>query len=352
MCTRILYSDNTFETTSTPNVVTGRNMDWGSKTTFAEFWLFPVGMNRVGLVSEKIGDFTPFTWTSKYGSVVISGYNAGTSDGINTQGLVANLLFLSVAEFPASKPGERLMSTGAWPQYLLDTCATVEEAVKTMEDLEKENIRIVELEIPGREGRRAGLHLCVSDATGNSAIFEYKDGKLVIYHGKQYTVMTNEPFYDEQLAMNEYWQRRNKDSLAFLPGTQRADDRFARASYYLSQVERNVDTRTAVAIAFSIIRNVTVPLRLKNTNPDLPSQAETIWSTVIDQKNRVYYYLYSLNPAACWINLDELDFSVNSGVRKIPALESNFKLGGDITDQFKPAEPFEFTDSPQLPISN
>jgi Linear amide C-N hydrolases, choloylglycine hydrolase family len=45
-----------------------------------------------------------------------------------------------------------------------------------------------------------------SDATGDSAIFEYLCGKLVIHHGRQYTVMTNSPVYDEQLALNRYWQ--------------------------------------------------------------------------------------------------------------------------------------------------
>jgi penicillin V acylase-like amidase (Ntn superfamily) len=30
------------------------------------------------------------------------------------------------------------------------------------------------------------------------------DGKLVIHHGKQYTVMTNSPTFDQQLALNAY----------------------------------------------------------------------------------------------------------------------------------------------------
>jgi choloylglycine hydrolase len=55
---------------------------------------------------------------------------------------------------------------------------------------------------PLPNGFRAGLHLSLSDATGDSAILEYINGKLVIHHGSQYRVMTNSPTFDQQLALN------------------------------------------------------------------------------------------------------------------------------------------------------
>ena len=67
----------------------------------------------------------------------------------------------------------------------------------------------------------------ISDATGDSAIFEYIKGKLIIHHAKQYQVMTNSPSFDEQLALNKYWEAIGGQT--FLPGTSRAADRFARA---------------------------------------------------------------------------------------------------------------------------
>ena len=39
--------------------------------------------------------------------------------------------------------------------------------------------------------RLATLHLSISDATGDCAIFEYVGGKLTVYHSKEYKVMTN-----------------------------------------------------------------------------------------------------------------------------------------------------------------
>lgn len=48
-----------------------------------------------------------------------------------------------------------------------------------------------------------------------------------MHHGMQYQVMTNSPSYDQQLALNAYWE--SLGGLTFLPGINRAADRFARA---------------------------------------------------------------------------------------------------------------------------
>ena len=53
--------------------------------------------------------------------------------------------------------------------------------------------------------------------------------------------MTNSPVYDKQLALNEYW--KDVGGLVFLPGTNRAADRFARASFLLGAIPRR-STRT------------------------------------------------------------------------------------------------------------
>ena len=38
-------------------------------------------------------------WVAKYGSVVASGYEAGSADGMNEKGLVANLLYLAESDY-------------------------------------------------------------------------------------------------------------------------------------------------------------------------------------------------------------------------------------------------------------
>lgn len=84
---------------------------------------------------------------------------------------------------------------------MLDNYATVSEAV---EGLSKEEFVLVTDNVAGQQ-RKATLHLSISDAKGDSAIFEYINGKLVVHHDASYTVMTNSPVFDKQLALNEYW---------------------------------------------------------------------------------------------------------------------------------------------------
>ena len=69
----------------------------------------------------------------------------------------------------------------ALPTWVGDVTA---EAV---EGLQKEEFRLVPIKAP--TGEPGTVHLSVSDASGDSAIFEYIDGKLTIHHGKQYQVI-------------------------------------------------------------------------------------------------------------------------------------------------------------------
>ena len=73
-------------------MITGRNMDW-EEDLASNLYIFPAGMKRNGASGAS-----SITWTSKYGSVVVAGYEAGTTDGMNEKGLVANLLYLAESE--------------------------------------------------------------------------------------------------------------------------------------------------------------------------------------------------------------------------------------------------------------
>jgi choloylglycine hydrolase len=52
--------------------------------------------------------------------------------------------------------------------------------------------------------------------------------KQVIHHDRKYQVITNSPIFEKQLALDEYWKEIG--GTIMLPGTNRAADRFARAS--------------------------------------------------------------------------------------------------------------------------
>ena len=150
--------------------------------------------------------------------------------------------------------------------------------------------------------------------------------------------MTNSPFYADQLAILGYWQQIG--GLTMLPGTNRASDRFVRASFYINAVAQSADPKIAVPAVMSVMRNVSVPYGV--STPDKPHIASTRWRTVCDQKNRVYYFEPTLAMETFWVNLAAIDFSKGSGERTL-TLAGGQSYAGDVTAKFrKSAKPFAF----------
>ena len=111
-----------------------------------------------------------------------------------------------------------------------------------------------------------------------------------------------------------------------LPGTNRAADRFARASFLLSAIPKHTDPNyikgvpqqsyayQAVASVLSVQRAVSVPLGI--TTPDQPNISSTIWRTVSDQKNLVYYFDSATRPNTFWVTLAKLNLERGAPVKK------------------------------------
>lgn len=320
-CTRVVYKgpDST--------ILTARSMDW-KEDSRSNLWIFPRGMERSGEIAKN-----PLQWTSKYGSVITSAYDISSTDGMNEMGLVANLLWLSESEYPAwngEKPG---LSVAAWVQYILDNFATVSEAVA---DMESGRYDVVSDMMPDGS-RMATLHLSISDTMGDNAVFEYVGGKLVIYHDPSYQVMTNSPIFEQQLALNEYW--KTIGGTTFLPGTNRAADRFVRASFYAHAIPQTTDTIEAITGIFSVIRNCSVPLGI--STPDQPQISSTRWRTVSDQKNKIYFFASTTHPNIFWVEFKDIDFSKDAPVKMLD-LVSGKTYAGNTAGLFTESEPFLF----------
>lgn len=322
-CTRVVYEG------LNGTIITARSMDWKG-TIPANLWVFPRGIERNGEAGNN-----SVKWKSKFGSVITSSWDIASSDGMNEKGLVGNLLWLVESTYPKfEKNGnQKGLAVSLWLQYVLDNYATVNEVVKT---LEKNEFVVVSSHIPGTD-IFATVHLSVSDATGDNAIFEFINGKLVIHHDRKYVAMTNSPIFDEQLAINTYW--KGIPGTIMLPGTNRAADRFTRASYYIDAIPKTDDIRTAIASVFSVIRNCSVPLGI--SSPTEPNISSTRWRTVADQKNLVYYFDNVLNPNVVWVEFSKLDFSEKGKIRKL-TLANNENYSGESSMNFKTAQPFKF----------
>jgi choloylglycine hydrolase len=116
------------------------------------------------------------------------------------------------------------------------------------------------------------VHLAISDPSGDSAIFEYIGGKLVIHHGRQSRVMTNLPASRQQLALNQHWKEIG--GTVMLPGTNRAADRFARASFHSNAARQSADLSETIAAVLGVVRKLSVPQGI--STPGQPSISSTL----------------------------------------------------------------------------
>lgn len=322
-CTRVVFhGDNS-------NVMTARSMDWKTDVG-TNLWILPSGVKRNGLAGPQ-----SMQWSAKYGSVVATGYDISTTDGLNEKGLNANLLWLVESEYPQIEKSKKpKLSISLWAQYVLDNFSTVAEAV---EFLKKEPFDVISDQVPG-ENRLATLHLSISDKTGDSAIVEYIGGRQVIHHNKSYQVMTNSPTFDQQLALNQYWKQIG--GTVFMPGTNRAADRFARASFYIQAIPKHVDSNSSLASVFSVIRNVSVPYGL-NTEEE-PNISSTRWRTVVDHKRNLYFFESAVSPNVFWVDLNKINFKDGKSRKLDLGKDQSNTFAGDATAAFTETKPFVF----------
>jgi len=337
MCTRITYK------TADSKIYNGRNLDW-YESPKPSIWALSAGLKRCGAATGK-----SVTWTSKYASIVTSNYeysqscnqsqkNVGaTGDGINEKGLVANLLWLADSHYPVDgqpyTQDKQPLSLAAWTQYILDLCQNVEEAIQMMAKVYIQTSYVPDSKI------KALCHLAVGDAQGKIAIFEYIKGELHIssnlalknkpkhycqYNDEQMLVMTNEPYFSEQLAMDKYWALSNRERVKsgcpiHLPGTSSSTDRFVRASYYTKQLKtENVDTEDALSGVASVMHNVARPIgEAADSTTEKPNEAQTFYTTMADQSTLFYFYQSVFSPFIIWINFNQLKFPVHAAAEGI-----------------------------------
>lgn len=321
-CTRAVYlgPKNT--------VLTARSMDWDADVG-SNIWVMPRGIQRDGAAG-----INSIKWQAKYASVITTFFEVASVDGINEKGLVANVLYLaeSVYPKPTANDKRKTLSISAWAQYVLDNYATVNEAVSA---LSAEPFIVLAVETP--DGKPGVGHLAISDSTGDSAIFEYIDGKLVVHHGSKYQVMTNSPTFDQQLAINKYWEEIGGGIM--LPGTSRAADRFVRASYYIGIAPQTDDLVKSTAETFAVIRNASAPFG--TSVPGKPNIAATLWRTVSDSKNMRYYFESATGPNVFWIELKDLDFAKQTQTRKLN-ISGGEVYAGNAVKELKDATAFKF----------
>ncbi len=313
-CSRVFWNDN-----GQANVV-ARTMDL-YMSDGAELVISPRGIAREG----RTGDDNPANWTSQYGSSAVTAFGIAATDGLNETGLAANLLYLTGSDYAERDQGVPGLSNVMLAQYVLDNFATVDEAVEALG-----SVQIVATEVAGRTWP---LHLSLADASGDSAVIEFIDGEMVVHHGKDVRVMTNEPTYGEQIANLANYKPFGGD--LSLPGDIDPLSRFVRAATYLETLPEPENVRQAVAGAYSIARNVAVPFGAQDSSASGAEDTwSTLWFTLADTTNLTYYFQSTQSPNLYWVDFDNIDFSEGAPVLKVDAYD--YTLSGEISQRLEP----------------
>lgn len=317
MCTRVVWPD------ANGSVIVGRNMDF-HRDLLTNLWKLPRGIHRKNGVDGKL------EWTSKYGSVVATAFDLVSVDGMNEKGFAGHILWLAESDYGTPGTSDTQLSQGTWLQYYLDNFETVADAVAWTE---KTQVQVVQLADP-TGGKPPALHLAINDATGDSAIIEYVDGKPRVYHSREYKVMTNSPTFDQQLELAKQYTGLGGDKP--IPGSTLASDRFARASYYVSRLTQPKTQLEAMAAMLSVIRNAAQPFR--EPDPGKPDASQTIWQVVLDLTNRRYMFESTTRPNIVWVDFEDLDFTEGSPELKldlVSKLSLEGGLAGNVSSKFE-----------------
>ncbi|QLL08975.1 linear amide C-N hydrolase [Mycobacterium vicinigordonae] len=324
MCTRVIWPD------AGDAVLVGRNMDF-HRDLMTNLWKQPRGVSRDDGVTGKL------RWTSTFGSVIATAFDIISVDGLNEAGLAGHVLWLAESSYGVPDDSRPQLSQAIWLQYFLDNFETVAEAVQWIADTD---VQVVQMDDP-TGGNPPTIHLALDDATGDSAIIEYVEGRPKVYHSKNYRVMTNSPTFDQQLELVKSFE--GLGGTAPLPGSTLASDRFARATYYVHRLPEPTGQVQAIASMFSVIRNAAQPFRIPD--PGKPDASQTIWQVVLDLTNKRYVYESTTRPNIVWVDLADLDFSAGSPQLKLDLqteLAVQGGIAGNVGHKFEDKGPMTF----------
>jgi choloylglycine hydrolase len=280
MCTRVFWSDNAVA------AVAGRTLD----LSFLDSPSF--GWRPAGLTERGFDEEVPLTWTSRYASLAIVEWEDDYLDGMNDQGLAAHALMFTTAEYEPPDARPRL-STSRWVQYLLDNFATVADAVRGLAEVRVAPVSIMDVEL--------GVHIAIEDASGDSAIIEPVDGKMIVHHGRDHRVMANSPKYTDQVGNRERYRPFGGELPP--PGDITSLDRFVRASYFLHFLPEPRDCEEAVSSVMQVVSTVAKPPGAPYPEGDV---YPTRWFSAVDLTNLEYYFWSRVRPSLIRVNLANL----------------------------------------------
>lgn len=266
---------------------------------FPEFY---IGKPKQTIVKKR--------WVSQYGSLT---YNTGGKEfidgGLNEAGLYLGEMTLFSTAYPRSQTLPKFYHH-QWMQYVLDTCATVDEALNTLN----------ELVIDGH----CLWHFFLADQSGKAAIVEFIEGKTLIYQEKSlpHPLLCNAAYEKELEALPQHAEFGGAAPLDF--AEEKAELRFAQGAALLQAYRAGGAQAplSAQEYALKILRQI----RGDNNK----------WGILYDIRRFRLYFYTDKGPQLRWVDFSAFDFS---GSQPAMVLDINRDLAGDTASHFTPFDP-------------
>lgn len=286
-------------------VVQARTLEFGVELD-SNVIAVPSGFERTGTTPDnKPG----LRWNSKYASVGANFIDMPyVIDGVNEKGLAAGLFYFpGTAGYMPYAESDAGKTLAPWElgSYLLETCATVDEARAALAEV------VVPEVVLAAWGFCPGAHYVVMDSTGEAIVLEFVGGKLHV-HDNPLGVLTNDPTFDWHMTNLRNYIKFTPtgapplvlDGVTFsalgegsgmlgMPGDFTPPSRFVRAVAYSQSAEPVATGEEVVLQAFHILNNFDIPKGSIRTAKDAHGNVvaeETQWTSVCDLKARRFYF--------------------------------------------------------------
>jgi len=299
--------------TSGDTVIVGRNHDENYSNCLVVF-------NQRGLYKEGFeyeNESYP-KWIAKYASITFNILGAGFAIlGMNEQGLAIGHMGFREAKYP-SKDDRPVLDQIQFITYILDNCANTFEVIKTSDEIRIDDESIT------RE------HYFVCDKSGELAIIEPIEGKLVIYKNETipYPIVSNDNYEKSLEYLKSYKGFGGEKPIP--EKTFGVEEIMAIGANHIksfSESKKEGIITTAFSILHDIGFNKYPPPEGIVVHPNYGTQ----FTTVFDLKNLSVYFKTKSNGNVRKIDYDFFDATCASGIQ---ILEIENTEGGNINNLF------------------
>lgn len=334
--------------------VEARTLDFLVNLAFQEKMGFIGDENTTDVIidADKIPNNQLATWKNKYGYLGRAAFDGEKIiDGMNTEGLSIAILYLPGTKFPIFDPKDKkpVLAIYDIASFILSQANTVSTAVQMIR-----SHQLVQSAVKEKEGvfiRDLPIHFVIRDKSGESAVIEFIDGQTKIYENAG-DILTNAPSFDWQLKNASFYdslladnQKQNatfektfynyeeiyknssykgEANLMGMPADFTPPSRFARARVLLNNLPTPDSQHVALYQAMALNESLGVPV--------LKGAAPTLWASIKDLDDRVYYIK---NIVLFQGDRTLYTTSITSGYTPIDLKAINFKVPGATYLQMK-----------------